>query len=169
MRTARRIMGVAATIAVAGGLTLIAPATAQAGTVTVTWGCGSPLGPGGQKGLRITVTAPAAATAGETVTIQANTVETTNHPWAEPAGRYTARLAIAVGGPAAETIHAEGLSNPATAEGTPLRLDGGTARVTLPTAGDVTFEPTGLLVSIDGIFRFVCGGTAPIAATTRVS
>ncbi|WP_372672130.1 hypothetical protein [Amycolatopsis kentuckyensis] len=157
-------------VVAAAGLGLLGPGVAEAGTITVTWGCGTFGGPAGIKTFEITVTAPATAAAGQSVTVHADVTFVT--PWgsAEPAGKYTGRVGLDLGGAASGHVDATGLTNPAIDAGAPFRMTGGTAQVTLPAAGPVTFATTGYVQFAPSGMWFSCGGGAtPVAATTQVS
>ncbi|HET6707187.1 hypothetical protein [Amycolatopsis sp.] len=167
MKTVRRIGTILAAVA---GLGLVAPVAAEAGTVSVTWGCGTFGGPSGIKTFEITVTAPATATAGQTVTVHIDVLHVT--PWgpAAAAGTYTGRAGLDLGGAASGHVQAYNLTNPEIAAGAPFRMTGGTVQVTLPTAGQVTFATTGYVQFAPSGMWFSCGGgAAPVAATTQVS
>ncbi|WP_103353022.1 hypothetical protein [Amycolatopsis sp. CA-128772] len=160
--------------AVTAGLALAVPVAAEAGTVSVTWGCGSIGGPAGTKTFEITVTAPATATAGQTVTVHADVTQVAP-AWGggtEPAGKYTGTVVLDVGGATSGRADATGLTNPVIEPGTSFRLTGGTGQVTLPTAGPVTLATSSyFLYYSTGTFIIACGGSGakPVAATIQVS
>ncbi|MEV7091531.1 hypothetical protein AB0M80_01690 [Amycolatopsis sp. NPDC051045] len=174
MKVLRKKIGkTVAVVAVAAGLGVVAPAAAEAGTVSVTWGCGSFGGPAGVKTFEITVTAPATATAGQTVTVQAD-LKQVAPAWGptEPAGKYTGYVALELGGAASGRVDAAGMTNPAIAAGTPFRMTGGTGQLTLPTAGPVTLATRSyVLYYSTGTWIGSCGGSGatPVAATIQVS
>ncbi|WP_410639480.1 hypothetical protein [Amycolatopsis sp. lyj-346] len=169
----KKIGKTVAVVAVAAGVGVFAPAVAEAGTVSVTWGCGSIGGPSGTKTFEITVTAPATATVGQTVTVQAD-LKQVAPAWGstEPAGKYTGSIVLALGGAASGRADATGMTNPAIQPGTPFRMTGGTGQVTLPTAGQVTLATSSyILYYSTGTFIMSCGGSGakPVAATIQVS
>lgn len=172
MKAARRLGTILAAVATAAGLGLVAPAAAEAGTVSVTWGCGAFGGPAGIKTFDITVTAPATATAGQPVTVHADLTQV-SPTWVgtEPAGRYTGYVVLELGGAASGRVDATGMTNPVIENGGLFRLSGGTGQVTLPAAGQVTLATSGyVLYYSTGTWISSCGGGAkPVAATIQVS
>ncbi|KDN18289.1 hypothetical protein [Amycolatopsis rifamycinica] len=171
MKTLTRFATIAA---VAAGLGLVAPVAAEAGTVSVTWGCGTIGGPAGTKTFEITVTAPATATAGQAVTVHADLTQVAP-AWAggtAPAGQFTGYVVLELGGAASGRVNATGMTNPVVQPGTLFRLTGGTGQVTLPAAGPVTLATSSyVLYYSTGTFISSCGGSGakPVAATIQVS
>jgi hypothetical protein len=165
---------IATVLAATAGLALTVPAAAEAGTVSVTWGCGSFDGPAGTKTFDITVTAPATATAGQTVTVHADLTQVAP-AWGggtEPAGKYTGTIVLQLGGATSGRVDATGMTSPVIEPGTPFRLTGGTGQVTLPTAGQVTLATSSyLLYYSTGTWIISCAGSGakPVAATIQVS
>jgi len=140
----RRFAIIVAATAVACGLVLSGAFPVSAGTVTQTWLCASIFGGAGPIDYRITITAPATATRGQTATITTSIATVANHPNAVAAGTIRATSSIALSGAASGTLTATGLTNPAIQPGTPWRLEGGQAQITFTNAGDVTYRATGV-------------------------
>jgi hypothetical protein len=159
---------VVATVA-AAVLTTVVSAAANADTVTLTWGCGNPLGGGGSKEVRITITAPATANVGQTGTVHTSVSETVPYPTNIPANTYTAQMDITLGGVASGMVYTNWMANPQIPAGTPWRVENGQAQITFAQAGTVTFTPYRFLVYRNGSASYMCGGTAPVTATTQVS
>jgi hypothetical protein len=154
------------------GLTVTGGAAA-ADTVTLHHQCGLASGPF-QSDWHVTITAPATAARGSTVTVTADIVNTRNNTDPVPANKYRGELRIKLGGASTGEILATGLINPQIDPGTPWRLLGGSAQVTLANAGDVTFSELGFRVLNNdqfGVPFFGCSpvGTVPVADTTHVS
>ncbi len=140
---------------------------ASAGTVTQTWFCVSIFGGGGNVDYRITITAPATATRGQTATVTTSVVTVNNHGAYVAAGVVRASMTINLGGAASGTITATGLTNPEIQPGTPWRVNGGVAQITFANAGNVTFRAAGLNA---GSWGCVSNGLPqPVAATTTVT
>lgn len=150
------------------GLVTAVTAPATADTVTGHWTCINAWGGvSGPFDYRITVTAPANATVGQTATVTAAFANTFNSGTHVSAGTYTGQLEIVVGGAGSGTLYANDMVNPDIPAGQPLRLEGGHAQITFNTRGDVTFKPQ--LIRIFGP-PLMCGNSnTPIAATTHVS
>lgn len=165
---------IAMVLAATTGFALAVPAAAEAGTVSVTWGCGAFGGPAGVKTFEITVTAPATATAGQTVTVHAD-LKQVSPAWGggtEPAGKYTGYVSLELGGAASGRVDAAGMTNPVIESGGLFRLTGGTGQVTLPAAGQVTLATRSyVLYYSTGTWIISCGGSGatPVAATIQVS
>jgi hypothetical protein len=143
----------------------VAPAAAD--TVTIRWTCASVFGQVSTGDFRVTVTAPATASAGQTVTVTAAAEATWPNPSYLAPGAVQATMEVELGGVSAGRITLTGLTNPEIQPGTPWRIGGGSGQVTLANRGQVSFHP--VLINA-GSFR--CGKTAPpypVADTTQVS
>lgn len=164
----KRIAATALAALAAFGL-ITTPATAD--TVVTRWTCINPFGGiNGSWDFRITVTAPATATVGQTATLTASFYNTVPRGSHVAAGTFTGQLEIAVGGAGSGLVYANGLSNPDTQPDQPLGLDGGHAQYTYSASGSVTFKPQVIRIFRNGVAVELCGSNnTPIAATTRVS
>lgn len=167
----KRMATTAIAAVAAAGLVTAGSAPATADTVTSHWVCSRPLGYSGAADFRITVTAPANATRGQTATLTASFYNTVPRGTHEAAGKFRAQLEIAVGGAGSGVVYANGLTNPDTPADEPLGLDGGHVDYTFTTAGTVTFKPQVIrFLDNAGNYSEICGNSAtPIAATTHVS
>jgi hypothetical protein len=156
-----------AILAASFGITVFNAPSAAADTVTVSYICGVPtFPPHWNDAYRVTVTAPATATRGQTVTVTASLVGIQ-----ATANTYQAALVITLGGASSGTITATGLTNPAIPAGGTPKWNGGRAQVTLASAGTVTFTPGGFTVTRNGSFQWRCTaqGSPAVADSTRVS
>lgn len=163
MSVSRRIA--AAGVAVAAVLAVATAVPAAADTVTVTWLCTSEAGEF-TGDYHVTVTAPATAAVGSTHAVTVSAQGAQNQDQHIEAGTISATLEVQLGGAGSGVVTATGLSNPEIQPGTPWRVEGGTAQVTYPAAGEVTHTPG----KLDAGF-FACAPTsppAPVAAVTTV-
>lgn len=156
-----------ATTAAAGLLLAATASPALADTVQVTYLCGTP-GSVTVEPIDVTITAPATAVVGETVTLEVSTLRVNTLPFDVPAGATQVDMAIDLGGASAGSVTATGLSNVATPANERIQMVGGTAQLTLDSAGDVTLTPGGMESVIDDGTCTV-DGTAPVAATIQVA
>jgi hypothetical protein len=148
-------------------LTAVVPAVAHADTVTLTWLCAHALGGSSSKEVRFTVTAPATANLGQTVTVHTGVSETVPRPTAVPANTNTAQTWIVLGGAASGDVYTSLVANPHIPAGTPWRVENSEALITFNQAGTVTITPRRFMVY--GGVPYGCGGAAPVTATTQVS
>ncbi|MFE3599930.1 hypothetical protein [Streptomyces sp. NPDC059142] len=166
----RTAAGLTMTGAVLGLVTGIGAGTAMADTVSTTYSCAA----GGQTlevTEKITITAPATANTGDTVTLQVAVEHGTKTTGTVPAKSVTAQMVVTVGGAGSGAVTATGLTNPEEIpQGTVPVLSGGTAQVSLSAPGDVTFTPSELTVDNGGL-KATCSpiGSVAAAATTHVS
>lgn len=125
--------------------------------------------PTSNRTFSVTITAPATATAGQTVTLQASLAGEPASQSIEP-GLNRSELDIRLGGASSGTVIATGLVNPRIEPGTSWRMEGGQAQVTLANSGTVTFTPGTWRMQT---YWYGCsvqnGQTAPVADTTSVS
>lgn len=164
MSVSRRLA--AAGVAVAAVFAVATAVPAAADTVTVTWLCTSEAGEF-TGDYHVTVTAPATAAVGSTHAVTVSAQGAQNQDQHIEAGTISATLEVQLGGAGSGVVTATGLSNPDIQPGTPWRVEGGTAQVTYPAAGEVTHTPG----KLDAGF-FTCAPTsppAPVAAVTTVS
>ncbi len=161
MTTFRRAIAVGAAMVLAAGLTIFYAPAATAGRAAVVFECyGYWVPPGKKFTYTITITAPATASRGATVTLGASIESSpaTGDPGSTPS---SASMRIALGGAASGEVIAYNFVIP---HGTTNYVNG-TATATLPNAGTVTFGPRGW--SVPG---FTCYTVEPIPvlATTQV-
>jgi hypothetical protein len=165
----RRTIAIGAAAVAVAAVTLASGQAASADTVTVKYTCGGWGLPTSNRTFSVMITAPATAAAGQTVALQASLAGEPSSSSIEP-DLNRSELDIHLGGANSGTVLATGLVNPKIEPGTPWRMEGGQARVTLANAGTVTFTPGTWRMKT---YLYGCsvqnGTTAPVAATTRVS
>lgn len=166
MSVRRRLAATGVAVAAVFASAAIATAVpAAADTISVTWLCTSELGEF-TGDYHVTVTAPATAEAGSTHEISVSAEGAQNQDQHVEAGTINATLDVHLGGAGSGVVTATGLSNPEIQPGTPWRVEGGTAQVTYPAAGEVTHTPG----TLDAGY-FTCSPAnppAPVAAVTTV-
>lgn len=168
MPSFRRVLAVAAA---ALGIALFTAPPAFAGSESSPYSC-LPSNSGGV--FIMEIIAPATAARGATVTIEANVTGTVNYDSAVEGGR-AGGMTVTVGGVSSGLVEATGATMPRIDPGTPFRLVGGRAQVTLPNAGEVTFRPASFYTVINPASgaRHTCwvipASSAEVVATTRVS
>lgn len=166
----RRIMAIGAAAVTTAGIIIAGGSAASADTVSVSYTCSGFGFPVQNFTYSVTITAPATATRGQTVTLQASIAATSPSSQNVAAGVNRAELDIVLGGASSGTVTATGLTNPSIQAGTPWRVEGGQAQVTLSNAGTVSFTPATWRMTT---FHYGCsvknGTTAPVADTTSVS
>ncbi|MBT2382057.1 hypothetical protein [Streptomyces sp. ISL-11] len=155
---------------VIGGIVLAAP-PATADTVSVGYTCTGPGAPSGVQSLEVTVTAPATVPQGGTAELAVDVTTSLTAPVTVPAKSVTGEMTIELGGAATGTVTATGFTNPASIPtGTPVKVTGGTASVTLDAMGTTTFTPGAATVHVFGVtVACAISGTAPVAARTEVT
>ncbi|MFD6236579.1 hypothetical protein ACFWO4_24345, partial [Streptomyces diastaticus] len=169
-RTALRSTACAVTAVAAAGVLALGAGPAAADTVSAAYSCAA----GGdtlQTTEKITITAPATAVQGEEIALSVTVEDGTPGTEEVPAGGVRGELDVAVGGTGSGTAVAGGLTNTAAVPaGEAVVLEGGTATVTAPAPGDVTFTPSDLRLNMLGL-DVLCtpDETVAPAATTRVT
>ncbi|WP_156038634.1 MULTISPECIES: hypothetical protein [Actinoalloteichus] len=138
-----------------------------AGTSRVTYSCGDPADPRVED-IDVTITAPATATQGDTVTVEASTLILLGVPFDAPAGSFATELDIELGGDASGSVTAAGLSNVETPANEPIRFTGGETQITLDEPGQVSLTPATITSVVDGS-ECVVVGEAATAATIDVT
>ncbi|APU21615.1 hypothetical protein [Actinoalloteichus sp. GBA129-24] len=156
----------AAGIATTFGVSAASPDNSTAGTSRVTYSCGDPSAPRVED-INVTITAPASAAVGDTVTVEAGTLILEGVPFDSPAGSFHTELDITLGGSASGTITATGLSNEETPANTPIPFSGGEVALTLDQAGEASLTP-GIIHSVDDGSQCTLVGEADAAATISV-
>ncbi|RCG30190.1 hypothetical protein DQ384_15655 [Sphaerisporangium album] len=164
----KKVAGLAASGVLAAGLVVAAASPAAAGTVTASYVCGT-YGPQYPAAFTTTVTAPATARRGTTFTVTVD-FDTDVITYAdEQAGVKVGNMTILLGGAASGGVTATGLTNPATPPGQTWKMRGGTAQVTVPNVGDVTFTPDRYRQPYNAYNSLLCVPQAQVvAATTHV-
>jgi hypothetical protein len=164
----RRMIVLGAALLAAVATTFAAAAPASADTVAVTYICGiPPFGAYPPATYDVTITAPATASRGHTVTLTASVVNRATMTESKDVGFYKATLRIDLGGASSGSVETTGLANPALQPGDLWQLRDGSAQVTLTNAGDVTFSPgSWRMAGFHCVTHFQ--QPVPVAATTRV-
>lgn len=131
-------------IVVAATLALFVTTPAMAATVVAKYSCGGIWTPLTHRSAEVTVTAPATAAPGQTVTVTVVRLVDLSRRLDQPvaAGSYRYYLRLTLGGAASGMVNSTVMTNPALAAGEHVRVENGTAQVTMPASGDVTYQPT---------------------------
>lgn len=172
MLALKRIASIAAAIAMAIGAVVIGTPAASADTVLMKYRCGNAIGGGWDFNWYITITAPANATPGQTVTLNISAESPTPSSQPVAAGVTFAYLDVRLGGASSGIVYSTRMSNPDIPAGSPLRYVGATAQATLANAGDVTYKPDKFAYGVTGAGVWCNarpGFVTPVAATTRVA
>lgn len=161
----------AAGFALAAAVTAINVPAATADTVLMKYRCGNAVTGGWDYNWNITITAPATATRGQTVTLNVSAESTI--PTTEPveANLVFGFLDIRLGGASSGTVGSTRMSNPDIEAPTPLELTGGTAQATLANVGEVTYKAARFSYGITGAGLWCDprpGFVPPVVTTTRV-
>jgi hypothetical protein len=170
-RIRRTVASSVAAITAVAGLGMVAVSPAGADTVTMNESCGGLWIPLHTRVIEFTITAPATASPGQTVTVTINRIVDHNNVLtdARPAGQDHVDATITLGGAASGTVSTTRLASPALQAGEFWRAETGTAQVTMPASGEVTYLPDTWHIVNGG---WQCwppsGGTVPVAARTRV-
>jgi hypothetical protein len=163
---------IAAGFAVAAAVTAISVPSAAAGTINNGYSCQAGLA-GWQEVYSVTVTVPATARQGDTITVTGRTAGTTPRSGARPAGYYVGSLGIMVGGATSSSVSITGMTSPAARDGDPYGLAGGSGHITLNNVGVVTFMPNSWsnALASDTRYGWTCfdpDGVTPAAASIQV-
>ncbi|MBB4704566.1 hypothetical protein [Sphaerisporangium siamense] len=158
----------AASGVLAACLVAVTASSAAAGTVTKSYVCGT-FGPQFPTVFTTTVTAPATAKRGTTISVTVAFDTDLISYSGKDAGEQVGNMTILLGGAASGSVVANGLTTPAIPPGDTWKMSGGTAQVTVPNVGDVTFTPDRYREPYPTI-TIVCVPQGPVgvAATTHV-
>jgi hypothetical protein len=166
----KRITAGAVTVAATAGLLTVGAAPAAAGTVTQDYRCVW-MRVVVRHTFDITITVPATVTRGRPFTVTATVVS--RHPVSQPhpAGEWTGRHTITLGGASSGSVTVDPMSSPPLRTGQPWFITGST-QITLDTAGTVTFRPGDTVFTSPGTLGCqpdTLAPPVPVAATTQVS
>ena len=167
------LRGLAVAMVLACAVTVLAEPAARAGTVSTEWSCTTGAG-GWLETYTVSVTAPATATRGDTVTLSATVTGSRPQPGPRPAGYFSnGSLGLTVHGAATARVTVTGMTSPAANDRDPYRLVGGSARLTVNAAGTVTLSPDNAGFPLTGYPGFGLGcsdydGVLPVAAGIQI-
>ena len=163
----RKIAACAAVGIAAAGAIVLGQTAASAGTVTQQYTCGSVFGGGWTETWRMTITAPATANRGQTITLGLG-MEKPDWVGSWPANTYSAEFSIGAFGATSGGTTATGMVNPEL-HSEPFRFTGSTPFTLANVAGDVEFRP-GAFKALWGQagYEYCLKTTPQTAATTHV-
>ncbi|HEV2778939.1 MAG TPA: hypothetical protein VGX25_06005 [Actinophytocola sp.] len=167
-RLSRTVASVIAAITMAAGFTVVA---ASADTLVLTHNCGGIWTPLHTRVIETTISAPATASPGQTITVTVNRIVDRNNVQSEarPAGYWKATARVRFGEGPDQWFETTRMSSPALQAGEYFRVENGTAQVTMPASGQLDFRPAGWLLSPNpGWMCWPKDQPVPVAATTRV-
>ncbi len=142
-RIRRAVASGIAVITATAGLGMAGASPASADTVVMNHTCAGIWTPGHTRVIEFTITAPATASPHQTVTVTVNRLVDRSRVESTPveAGHYRADALITLGGAASGRVTTNELTSPALQAGENWRVENGTVRVTMPAAGEVTYQP----------------------------